>query len=205
MIHLYGSPHNRAFRTFWMLEELGLDYEHTLLDTQGGETRTAEFLKINPNGHVPTLVDGDDVVWESMAINLYLAKKYGGELAPNSIGEEAASYQWSFWAMTEVEPNLLAYGMNTQFLPENERDPKLAAAGGEALEKAMHALDGELEGKAWIAGTQFSVTDLNVAAVLSWTKLMGYDISDHKNVEAWLAECLKRPAAQRVQAMSNPA
>ena len=205
MIHLYGSPHNRAFRTFWMLEELGLDYEHTLLDTQGGETRTAEFLKINPNGHVPTLVDGDDVVWESMAINLYLAKKYGGELAPNSISEEAASYQWSFWAMTEVEPNLLSYGMNTQFLPENERDPKLAAAGGEALEKAMHALDGELEGKAWIAGTQFSVTDLNVAAVLSWTKLMGYDISDHKNVEAWLAECLKRPAAQRVQAMSNPA
>ena len=205
MIHLYGSPHNRAFRTFWMLEELGLDYEHTLLDTQGGETRTTEFLKINPNGHVPTLVDGDDVVWESMAINLYLAKKYGGELAPNSISEEAASYQWSFWAMTEVEPNLLSYGMNTQFLPENERDPKLAAAGGEALEKAMHALDGELEGKAWIAGTQFSVTDLNVAAVLSWTKLMGYDISDHKNVEGWLAECLKRPAAQRVQAMSNPA
>ncbi len=201
MIHLYGSPHNRAFRSFWMLEELGLDYEHTLLDTQGGETRTAEFLKINPNGHVPTLVDGDDVVWESMAINLYLAKKYGGELAPSSLAEEAASYQWSFWAMTEAEPNMLSYGMNTKFLPENERDPKAAAKGGEAFEKAMHALDGQLEGKACISGTHFSVTDLNVASVLSWTTLMGCDISGHKNVERWLAECLKRPAAQRVQAM----
>ena len=202
MIHLYGSPHNRAFRTFWMLEELGLDYEHTLLDTQGGETRTAEFLKINPNGHVPTLVDGDEVVWESMAINLYLAKKYGGELAPTSIAEEAASYQWSFWAMTEAEPNMLSYGMNTQFLPEDQRDAQAAATAEETLGKALPALDGQLEGKTYISGAQFRVTDLNVASVLSWTTLMGCDISGHKNVVRWLAECLERPAAQRVQAMT---
>jgi glutathione S-transferase len=107
--------------------------------------------------------------------------------------------------MTEIEPNLLSHGMNTQFLPENERDPKIAAEAGEALEKAMHVLDAALEGKACISGAQFRVTDLNVAAVLSWTALMGYDISSHKNVERWLAECLKRPAAQRVQAMAQPA
>ncbi len=84
MIHLYGSRHNRAFRTYWMLEELGLAYEATPLDTQGGETRTEEFLAVNPNGHVPTLVDGEHVVWESMAINLYLARKHGGPLAPDA-------------------------------------------------------------------------------------------------------------------------
>ncbi len=202
MIHVYGSPQNRAFRTFWMLEELGLPYESTQLDTQGGETHTAEFLKINPNGHVPTLVDDDAIVWESMAINLYLAKKYGGELAPDSLEGETASYQWSFWAMTEVEPNLLTYGMNTQFLPENERDPKAAEKARETLEAAMGVLNAELETKSHLSGVRFGVTDLNVAAVLSWTGLMGYDISGHPNVERWLGECLKRPAAQRVQGQS---
>jgi glutathione S-transferase len=203
MIHLYGSPHNRALRTFWMLEELGLEYESTQLDTQGGETRTAEFLKINPNGQVPTLVDGDDVVWESLAINLFLARKYGGDLAPASLSEEADAYQWSFWAMTEVEPNLLAYGMNTQFLPEEERDPKAAAAGGAALEAAMKILDDRLEGRAYLSGEHFRVTDLGVASVLSWASLMGYDISSHANVQRWLAACLERPASKRVQAMGK--
>lgn len=203
MIHVYGSPQNRAFRTFWMLEELGLDYEWTPLDTQAGETRTADFLRINPNGHVPTLVDGDQVVWESMAINLYLAKKYGGALAPTSIAEEAASYQWSFWAITEVEPTLLAYAMHTQFLPEAERDPKAAKEGSEKLGSAMGVLDAELEDKAYLSGDIFRVTDLNVAAVASWTSLMGYDLSGRPSVQRWLGECLGRPAAKKVQAMSS--
>jgi glutathione S-transferase len=201
VIHLYGSPQNRAFRSFWMLEELGLEYQSTPLDTQSGETRTPEFLKINPNGHVPTLVDGELVVWESMAINLYLAKKYGGDLATDSLAAEAASYAWSFWVMTEVEPNLLAYGMNTQFLPEKDRDPKLAEKAGATLEGAMGVLDGELDGKPYLSGDRFRVTDLNVAAVLSWAALMSYDLSRYENVERWLGTCLGRPAAQRVQAM----
>jgi len=205
MIHVYGSPQNRAFRTFWMLEELGLDYESTPLDTQAGETRTADFLKINPNGHVPTLVDGSQVVWESMAINLYLAKKYGGALAPTSIEEEAAAYQWSFWAITEVEPSLLAYAMHTQFLPEAERDPKAAKEGGEKVGSAMGVLDAELEGRSFLSGEAFRVADLNVAAVVSWTSLMGYDLADRQHVQRWLGECLGRPAAKRVQAMSSGA
>lgn len=197
MIRVYGSRSNRAFRTYWMLEELGLSYESTPLDTQGGETRTEEFLRINPNGHVPTLVEGDTVVWESMAINLYLARKHGGELAPTTPEGDAIAFQWSFWAITEVEGELLRYGMNTQFLPEAERDPKAAAEAREKIVGALTVLDGELQGRDFLAGDQFGVADLNVAAVLQWTRLVNFDTGAFAALERWLEACLSRPAAQR--------
>lgn len=200
MIHLYGSRQNRAFRTFWMLEELGLEYEATALDTQGGETRTPEFLAINPNGHVPTLVDGDTTVWESMAINLYLARKYGGPLAPDSPEADGQALQWSFWVLTEVEGNLLDYGMNTSFLPEGERDPKRADEAKESLTAALGVLEAELGTRSWLAGGAFGVVDLNVASVLSWLAVMGFDASAFPTLERWLGECLARPAAQRAKA-----
>ena len=195
MIVLYGSPHNRGFRALWMLEELGLPYENIELAARQGETRTAEFLAINPNGHVPTLVDGDMVVWESMAINLYLAKKYGGGLAPRDLREEAAVMQWSFWVMTEVEENLLNYGMHTLFLPEAERNAGFAQAAAEKLEAALAVLDDVLDGTAHLVGDRFSVADLNVASVLSWVSLVQLDIAKHANVQRWLSACLARPAA----------
>lgn len=199
MIHVYGSEHNRAFRTFWMLEELGLPYEATRLDTQGGETRTPEFLSINPNGHVPTLIDGDATIWESMAINLYLARKYDGGLAPKSLEDEAAALQWSFWAITEVEGELLKYGMNKSFLPEDQRNPALVSEADEKLSKALGVLDAELSTNNYLAGDAFSVADLNVAAVLSWTALVQYDIAAYPNLSRWLTESLGRPAAKRLQ------
>ncbi len=107
MIRIYGTPMTRAIRPLWLLEELGVPYELVRTDFAGGATRTTEFLKINPNGHVPALVDGDLVLFESMAINLYLAEKYGkGTLWPGSEHDRAQTVQWSFWAITECEAYL---------------------------------------------------------------------------------------------------
>src|SRR5262245_27813941 len=103
MIRLYGPSQTRAFRVLWLLEELGVPYEHV----RGGnpaELRSPEFLKLNPNGRVPVLVDGDVVLFESLAINLYLAERYGAEsLWPKTPGERAQAVQWSFWVVTECE------------------------------------------------------------------------------------------------------
>ena len=195
MIVVYGSPHNRGFRTLWMLEELGLPYENVELATRQGETRTPQFLAINPNGHVPTLVDGDTVVWESMAINLYLANRYDGGLAPRGVPEQAAVTQWSFWVVTEVEETLLSYGMHRLFLPEPERDAAVAQTALEKLEAALAVLDAALDRVAYLVGDRFTVADLNVASVLSWVSLVQLDISKYANVRRWLDACLARPAA----------
>ena len=81
MLKIYGIPRSRAFRTLWMAKELGLEYENIAIDMGKGETRSPDYLAINPNGHIPAIDDDGVILWESMAVNLYLAKKY----SPNAL------------------------------------------------------------------------------------------------------------------------
>jgi glutathione S-transferase len=197
MIKLYGVPASRAFRVLWMLEELGLAYENIPTHFATGETRSAEFLKLNPNGHIPVLVDGETVLWESMAINLYLARAYGaGRLWPASIADEGRVYQWSFWAMTEVEGPLLAVLMNRRVLPKEQRDAAAATAGEAKLAAPLGVLEGALRRRTHLLGEAFSVADLNVAAVLSWSALAGVDLGSWPQVAGWLQRCTARPACK---------
>ena len=131
-LKIYGVARSRAFRTLWMAKELGLDYEHIKVDFATGETRRPEHLALNPNGHVPVIDDDGFILWESMAINLYLAKKYGRDgLYPSRLEDEARAWQWSFWGMTEVERPVLTALFNRAILPEGERDPAAADDGRE--------------------------------------------------------------------------
>ena len=93
MIRLYGEPRSQAFRCVWMLEELGLDFELVPTSFSNGESRAPDFLAINPNGKVPVLVDGDTTVWESLAINHYLADRYDGGLRPRTPGEAGEAFR----------------------------------------------------------------------------------------------------------------
>jgi glutathione S-transferase len=90
-------------RALWMLEELSIPYRHVSIGKGPEGIASDDFLKLNPHARLPTLVDGDLVVWESMAINLYLAKRYGGALGPGNIGEEAHVTMWSIWAVSSLE------------------------------------------------------------------------------------------------------
>jgi glutathione S-transferase len=122
-LKIYGVPRSRASRVLWMAKELGLDYEHVKVDFATGETRTPAHLALNPNGHVPVIDDDGLILWESMAINLYLAKKYGADtLYPSRLEDEARAWQWSFWAVTEVERPVLTAMMNRAIYPESQRD-----------------------------------------------------------------------------------
>ena len=99
---VYGQTQSRAQRALWMAEELGIEYQH--VPTRfADEAKLPVYLRVNPNGRIPAIDDDGFLVWESMAINLYLAKKYGGDLGPKDLQEDAVATQWSFWVMTEVE------------------------------------------------------------------------------------------------------
>lgn len=197
MIKVYGVPMSRAMRVLWALEEVGVPYELVPTDFLT-DVHTPEYLEINPNGRVPALQDGDLTLFESLAINLYLARKYGPALWPKTLADEARGYQWSIWAMTELEEPVITTLMHRSFLPQNLRDPRKADEAAERFRKPLGVLEGALAGRQYLAGPDFTIADLNVASVLM-VFAMG-ELTLTPNVGAWLASCTERPALARAQA-----
>ena len=201
MIKMYGTARSRSGRTLWALEELGLKYEHLPISFTG-ETKKPEYLKINPNGHIPAIDDGGTIVWESMAINLYLAEKYGkGGLWPSTVEQHAACYQWSFFGMTEIEPLVMTVFMNRMLLPQEQRNESAAATAAEDLKKPFKVLDNQLHDREYLLGKEFTIADLNVASVSSLAAFAGLDLSATPATQKWLQTCVARPANQKAVAM----
>ena len=195
MIQIYGSPRSRAHRVLWMLEELGLQYEN-ITETHGEDGRPIEALAaLNPNGKIPTLVDGDTVVWESLAINLDLASRYDGGMQPRSASDQTQALQWSFWVATELESPLFDVLRNRVVYPEDQRDLTAAAAAEASLARPLAALDSALADRPFILDGAFSVADLNVASVLALGTAANVSLEDFTNVARWLHDCTSRPAA----------
>ena len=195
---LYGIPGSRALRSIWAIEETGIDYE--LVKTHFmGDSKKPDYLAINPNGRVPALVDGDLTLFESMAINLYLARTYGGDLYPTSDADQARAVQWSFWGMTEIEPHLMQMLLHKIMYPEEQRRPEAVTEAETAIERPLRVLDAHLAVRDTILGGDFSIADLNVASVLSMGAMVGYDVGAFPNVSAWLGRCVSRPALARAQ------
>ena len=198
MVKLYGSSMSRAGRSLWALEEAGVKFEQVTV----GETRQPEYLKINPNGHVPALDDNGTIVWESMAINLYVAEKYGkAPLWPSTVEGHGACYQWSVWDMTENETPMINIFQHRLLLPAEQRDEKVALAGIETLKAPFKVLDDQLRKSEYLLGREFTIADLNVASVMSISQYLQLDLAAIPTAQKWLQKCLERPANQRVRAM----
>ncbi|MDH5753310.1 MAG: glutathione S-transferase family protein [Deltaproteobacteria bacterium] len=200
MIKLYGTLRSRASRPAWVMEELGLDFQQVKVDFRAGETRSPEFLRLNPNGHVPVLEDDGFVLWESLAINLYLAEKYGSRLPgfwPETIQGRALANQWSFWVMTEVEYNLLQVLFHAVLYPPEKKNPERLAKCTAALQTPFGALNSALQPGPYLLGDAFSVADLNVASVLGWAKFARIDMGPFPALKKWLEDCLHRPGNKR--------
>ncbi len=200
MIKIYGTSMSRANRALWALEELGLQYEHVPIVPQT-DTRKPEYLKVNPNGHVPAIDDNGTIVWESMAVNLYLAEKYGkSPFWPATVEGRAHAYQWSFWGMTECEPHLIAIFMHKMRLPAEQRKPELVQSSIEALKAPLKVLDDHVKSREYLLGKDFTIADLNVASVLSMAPMIGIDFSAVPAAKAWLDRCVARESLKRARA-----
>jgi glutathione S-transferase len=196
-LKIYGTPRSRAFRTLWMAKELGLDYDNIPIDMGKGETRTADYLKINPNGHIPAIDDNGFILWESMAVNLYLAKKHGlGTLYPRSLEDEARVWQWSLWGMTEIERHVLNAMFNRALYPEDKRDAASADESEKAMQHPLGVLDATVAKTPYLVGSNFTVADLNLASILSWARPARIDFGNFPKAADWLSRCAMRPAAK---------
>ena len=199
MLQLYGNSRSRAIRCLWMLEEVGRPYQLVEKTTRADDLQTAEYLRLNPNARIPSLVDGDLVLWESMAINLYLAQKYDGPMhcaSPEVLGLAA---QWSFWAMLEIEHLLLHLLEHRALLAEFARDASAIERNELLLKKPLGVLNDALAGRDYLAGNSFTVADLNVAGILVWAKMARLNMSAYPDLTRWLDACLARPAYARVR------
>jgi glutathione S-transferase len=203
MLTIYGVYRSRASRNLWLVGELGIPFKHVPViqpyRTASGpgllHSRSPEFMKINPNGHVPSMDDDGLILQESLAINLYIAKKHGGALAPAAIAEDGQMTMWSLWAVTEVEGNALTVMQNRVAKPPAERDAKAAATCVEALRAPFAVLDKHLAANGgWLVGKRFTVADINLAECVRYAQSAPELFEAAPNVKAWLAACHARPA-----------
>jgi len=193
-LRIYGIARTRAFRALWVAKELGIPYEHVPLEIGADGAKAEHFLKINPNGRLPAIEDDGFVLWESLAITMYLAKKHGlGRLYPATLEGEARTWQWSLWALNEVDRGVNIWSLHAIRLPPEDRDQQKLAEALRVIAGPFRVLDAALAGRAFLLGDEFTVVDLNVAAVIS--RAIDMDLGATPNLAAWLRRCLERQAA----------
>ena len=190
---IHGAPASRAARCMWMARELGLEFDNN--PVLPANANTPEFRKVNPNGRVPAVSDGDLTLFESLAINLYLARKHGGPLQPATLQDEARATQWSLWAATEVEKPAVAMLLEGR-KPDAERNKKTVADAQQEVQRPLGVLEGHLTDRSYLLGPSFTVADLNVAGVVGVLPRAGMDLTPWPKIGAWLEQCLSRPAAK---------
>lgn len=201
MITLYGIEWSRANYVLFTLEELGLEFQHIKTHPFEEGKNSPEYLALNPMAQVPTLVDGDLVLTESMAINFYLARKYGAEkLWFNRLEDEAQIFKWTFFAVAQMEVHCVDIIFQKKLVEEKDRDFELIKSAERSLIKPLGVLDNYLVGKDFLVMNKFCVADINVAGILSYARNGEYDFSPYKNVTRYLDNILSRPARKRAEA-----
>ncbi len=211
---IYGVYRSRASRNIWLAEEMGAPWRHVPViqhyrlgdwEADGAplNTRSKDFLAINPRGQVPAMEDEGLVLCESLAINLYLAKRHGGALGPEGLAEDALMMMWSLWAATGVEPHAIEILYNMVAKPPAERDAALAERSVAALDAPFSVLEGALEGRGYLVGGRFTVADINVAEIVRYAAPARSLFEKRPAIAAWLKQCQSRPAFQRMWAARN--
>lgn len=194
MVKLYGPKRGSAARCHVLAKEIGLEYDGVSIDLRKGEQNSPEYLKLNPNGKVPSLVDGDFVLWESAAINNYLASKYKPELLGDSPEDKALIDQWSYWGMLEVQSHIHRIGFQKFRVPEDQRDEKVIQEAMNALPRVFKILEEHLSDREYMLGDKFTLADINLGTVVLGTQFAEYDLSEYANINRWIQMLLKRPS-----------
>jgi glutathione S-transferase len=200
MIKLYYVPRTRSVRPRMVLEELGVPHELVRLDPAKRETHTAEHLARQPLGHVPALEDGDVRMFESAAICLWLAERYGeGRLLPApGTAARAQAYQWLAFALTELEPPVAAAGAEKR-RPEGQQDPARVEEARQRFRAAAMVVADAVAARQYLLGDEVSAVDFVVGPILSWGKAaLGLD--GVPGAEEYVRRMRERPSWKRASA-----
>lgn len=211
MITIYGAYRSRATRPMWLLEEMQVAWQHvpvvpafTLAHPKSTSaplnTQSPEYISLSPSGLIPTMVDDGFVLHESLAINLYLARKYGGALAPSDLHEESKILEWSLFAATSIEPAALEIlYASTPTHPRHRRGAVgVEIEAAHRLDRPLSVLEDHLSVNSNLIDNRFTVADINVAEIVRFAQSYG-PLFDHRPaLKNWLAACQSRPSFRTI-------
>ncbi len=198
MLKIFGAPHSRAFRVIWLANEIGIPYEHipVTFNVPNAQCKEPWYLALNPNGLLPAVDDDGFVLWETAAINLYLASKYPSSLYPTTPQDLGRMLQWTFFAATEIEPAMLTLLLNRVALPPEQRSATLADQSEHTLRTKLVILEQQLGKTPFFGGDRWNMADFMVACVLYVVMVrLKLDLTAYPKLDAWLTASLNRPAA----------
>lgn len=198
---VYFAPGSRAVRTVWLLEEIGKTYELERFTLGQKEMRAPEYTKLNPNGRVPTLIDGDVTISESTAIAQYLGAKYAPDLTPGPEASNFAMYlQWLHYAEGMIMPPINTYVVETILLPPERQNKEIAARALKLLNRTLGAVEGHMEGREYIAG-DFTVADTITGHAIIMSRRLGADFSNCPNLSGYADRLEARTAFKTAEAV----
>lgn len=209
-ITFYYNPMSSASRVQLTLEELGLQYDKVLVDLQAKDQRKPEFLKLNPNGKIPTIVIDGQPMFESIAIQIALGERYGVERglwpALNS-PEHLQALTWLCWAQVSLGAPLFRYLENTSdYYPAERRNPQQAEAAQAELREMLRILDARIGERGNVVHDKWTLVDADISSVLGWGLYMAkLDTSEYRHLSAWLGRAQERPAEKRLRAAMGQA
>lgn len=206
-IHAF-PPSPRAFKVLWAANHLGIDYEFVLVDlTKPGSATTPEFLKLNPNGRMPVLQDGDYVLWESNAIVNYLASlKPDSGMLPAETKPRLQIEKWQFWESVHWDSACAIFAFERVVKPlfgRGEASESEIARGTQMMERFAKVLDGELARHRYVAGDKMTVADISIGASMILAEPARFPLEAHKNILRWKADLTGLPSWQKTAAMAQ--
>ncbi|MDX5358365.1 MAG: glutathione S-transferase family protein [Rhodobacterales bacterium] len=215
MLTIYGAMRSRATRPIWLLYETNTPFQHVpviqsyrLPDAEAPDapfnTASPDFLKVNPQGLVPAMLDGDLLLTESLAITYYLARKFGGDLAPRDLAEEGQAVQWALLGATSVEtPGLDIAQVHGKGLADTAEGQAIIADRTRALARPFARIEAHLQGRDWLMGDRFTVADIVLSECVRYAMAQPGIYDAWPALKAWLARCHARPAWVRMWAERN--
>ena len=194
-MQLYEFPPTRSIRVRWTLQELGVPFEAIRVDLPAGENRRPEFLKLNPAGKLPVLVDGDVVLTESVAIARYLAEKYAEKgFLPRDLAQRAQVDRWLLFAATELEQPLWRITRHTNLYPESERLPAEVTIAARDFREMAAVLEQHMQSREYVATDRVTVADFVTAYTLDWANEVKL-LDESPRLRAYMERMYARPKA----------
>ncbi|WP_437501748.1 glutathione S-transferase family protein [Sorangium sp. So ce1099] len=204
-ITFYYAPQSSAGRISVSLAELDVPHEAVRFDLRAGDQKKPDFLALNPNGKVPTVVIDGTPVFESVAIQIALGERYGvqkGLWPAAGTPEQLTALTWLVWGQVSLTGALFRYMANTsEYFPKEMHNEKQAEHTLAELHGLLRILDSRLDGRPYVTGERCTLVDLDLASVLGWGLMAAkIDFAELKNLKGWLGRIMERPAVKKAMA-----